>query len=476
MTRRWPTGTNTVRDMDRLAAIGLSWRHDDLARVGLFSAPEERRAELVRALARRLGAAELVYLATCNRVEVVFVPPPGVGGPALGALRGAVFEVLSGRPPTPGETERTFRAWSGEGAVEHVFLVASGLDSARLGETEITGQVRRAVESARSESLVGVTLDALFDEALRLARRVRGETELGLGRTSLAELALDAVRDRLARRRGPVALIGVSPMTERAGAELAARGIELVVANRTLARAEELAARLARVPGAAAPRARTLADFAAAPGTLEALISATAASGIVIGAATLERLASTDHPPLVVDLAVPPDVDPAAAARFGVERIGMDELTARAAASREARVLAAGDARVLVDEALERWRRTRAERALAPLLGALQAHHQSTADAGLERLFRRELAGVGLPEREALKRWTSALARRFAHLPASGLRELAAEHGHAAVECFLRHADGELLRALAAATADADAARGASRAPFPGPSAGGDAP
>ena len=76
----------------------------------------------------------------------------------------------------------------------------------------------------------------------------------------------------------------------------------------------------------------------------------------------MERLADRAHPPLIVDLAVPPDVDPDAARRFGIERIGMDELTTRAAASREARVAAAGDARILVDAALERWRRARAER------------------------------------------------------------------------------------------------------------------
>jgi glutamyl-tRNA reductase len=457
--------------MDRLAAIGLSWRHDDLSRVALFTAPEERRGATARALAERLGAEELVYLATCNRVEIVFVPPRGMRPAEIAALRGPAFHVLSGRAPTPGETERTFRAWSGEGAVEHAFLVAAGLDSARLGETEITGQVRRAVELARAEGLVGRTLDALFEEALRLARRVRSETELGSGRTSLAELALEAVRDRLARGRGTVALVGVSPMTERAGLDLAAEGVELVVANRTLARAQELAARLA--PHATA-RACTLDELRAAPPALAALISATGAPDAVLGAAALERIAAAAPPgtrPLAVDLAVPPDVDPDAAARFGVERVGMDELTQRAAATRDSRQAAAADARLRVDEALDRWRRARAERALAPVVTALQTHYQDTASAGLERLFRRELSGVGPAERAALERWVQALARRFAHLPAAGLREIAAEHGREAVESFLRRADADLARALEHGSAEARRAptRGA---PPPGPLSG----
>ncbi len=430
--------------MERLAAIGLSWRHGDLARVARFTVPEERRAEACRALAARLSAAELVYLATCNRIEVVFAPRAGAAASSA-EQRAAVFEVLAGRAPTPGETERTFRAWSGEGAVEHAFLVASGLDSAQLGESEIAGQVRRAVEQARGASLLGPALGALFEEALRLARRVRGATGIGAGRTSLAELALDAVRDRLASSGGPVALIGVSPMTKRVGAALAAEGVPLCVVNRTAERAEELAARL---PGALA---RPLARFRDAPEAVEVVVTATAAPEPVLDRAALERLAArapSGRPPLIVDLGVPPDVAPADAQAFGIERIGMDALTARAAAARDARSASACDARVLVDEALERWRRAQAERLLAPLLAALQRHYQDTARTGLARLFGRELRGLGERERDAVARWAEALARRFAHLPAAGLRELAADGGTEALGAFFRRADDGLARAL----------------------------
>src|SRR5688572_11615129 len=206
--------------MEPLLAIGLSWRHGDLGRVGRLTVPEERRAEACRALAERLRARELVYLATCNRIEVVFTPSDP-GAPADSSTqRAAVFEILAGRAPTPGEAERTFRAWSDEGAVEHAFLIASGLDSAQRGETEIAGQVRRAVELAREAGLLGPVLGTLFEEALRLARRIRSATGVGAGRTSLSELALERVRDRLSATPGAVALVGVSPMTERVGAAL----------------------------------------------------------------------------------------------------------------------------------------------------------------------------------------------------------------------------------------------------------------
>lgn len=434
--------------MEPLLAIGLSWRHGDLARVGRLTVPEERRADACRALAARLGARELVYLATCNRIEVVFTPLASAAPGDSALQRAGVFEVLAGRPPTPGEAERTFRAWSGEGAVEHAFLVASGLDSAQLGETEISGQVRRAVELAGQAGLLGPVLGGLFEEALRLARRIRTETGVGAGRTSLAELALELVRDRLARAPGAVALVGVSPMTERVGAALAALGVPLIVVNRTPARAEELAARL---PGA---RARSLASFRDAPDAVEVVVAATSAPGLVLERPALERLAArapSGTPTLVVDLGVPPDVAPLDARALGLERAGIEELTARAAETRGARLASSGSARVMVDEALERWRRARAERELAPVLAALQRHYQETARTGLARLFDRELAGLGPEEREAVARWAEALARRFAHLPAAGLRELAADHGHEALGAFFRRADDGLARALGAA-------------------------
>jgi len=245
-----------------------------------------------------------------------------------------------------------------------------------------------------------------------------------------------------------VALVGVSAMTERVGSELAALRVPVFVVNRTLARAEELAARL---PGAAA---RALDAFRAAPDAVEALVTATSAAAPVLDRAALERLAArapSGRPPLVVDLGVPPDVAPEDARAMGLERIGMDALTARAAATRDARAASARDARLLVDEALERWRRARTERALAPLLTALQRHYQDTARTGLARLFGRELRGLGEPERDAVSRWAEALARRFAHLPAAGLRELAADHGPEALGAFFRRADDALAQALAQA-------------------------
>ena len=195
----------------------------------------------------------------------------------------------------------------------------------------------------------------------------------------------------------------------------------------------------------------SLTAFADAPPCVEAVVCATSASGPVLARGALERLASqvpSGRRPLIVDLAVPPDVDPADALAVGVDRIGLETLTERAAATRDARVAAAAEARLLVDAALEKWRRGSAERALEPVLAAVQRHYQATARAGVDRLLERDLNGLGPAERDAVERWADSLARRFAHLPASGLREVVSEHGPEALEAFLRRADSGLALAL----------------------------
>jgi glutamyl-tRNA reductase len=176
----------------------------------------------------------------------------------------------------------------------------------------------------------------------------------------------------------------------------------------------------------------------------------------VLTRATLERLASrspSGEPPLVVDMAVPPDVLPEDAAAAGLARIGMDDVIREAEQNRRERMMELGEARALVDEALAGLRRRLADRLMSPLIATLQKRYQRTALEGVERLFRKELGGLGDGERAAVTRWAETLARRFAHIPSVGLRSLAEELGSGAVEAFLCGLEDELARELRGAAA-----------------------
>lgn len=429
--------------MDRIGILGLSWRHVAPEQLSPWTLPLDERPRSLPRLALEIGAQELVYVATCNRVEFAFVAEPGT---PLAAYRPRVWRALRGSEPTPGAAERALRIWGAEGAIEHLFLVASGLDSTRVGETEIAAQVRAAYDLSRELGLAGPRLARVFDEALRVARRVHALTAVSSGRVSLAELAVERVRRSTRGAANGVALLGVSPMTERAGRALAADGTRLYVVNRTLANAQRLAAEL----GA---DAIALEDFRADPPDFAALLAAARAPQPLLERAVLARIASAGRP-LLVDMGVPPNVDPQAARELGLERIGMDELAAEAGANRDARLGELGDARAIVDEALDAIARRMSARRLGPMQAALHERFRVAAAEKAEQYLRGELAGLDDAARGALRAFGDALARQLAHLPSCGLRELADRHGMEAVESFFVSADPGLRSALERALAD----------------------
>lgn len=430
--------------LEHLGMIGVSWRQGGAESLADFTLPEERIGESLALFAQAFELGELAYLATCNRVELIFARSAGTSG---ADLRAHAFKLLAGREPAPGEAERRMRAWQGEGAAEHLFLIAAGLDSACVGETEIVGQVRAALERSAELGLSGPALDLVFEEALRIAARVRGETRLGEGRVSLAEIAVEELRGRIARTPGKVALLGVAPMTERAAVSLNSAGIPFVIVNRTLAKAQMLAARFRA-------DAMALDAFCADPPPLEALLCSTGASEPILREAALERIAAkvpSGQAPLIVDMAVPADADPDACRKLAIPRIGMDEIVARAESNRSARLLEAAQAREQVDAALDKLQERFAERYYGPLLGALQQRYRRTAREGVHRLLKKELRGLGERERAAIETWSEVLARRFAHIPCLGLRGLLYTGPEGSIEAFLNGLEPEFADELRAA-------------------------
>jgi glutamyl-tRNA reductase len=435
--------------LDNLGMIGVSWRQGGTESLAEFTPSGEGLNERLQEFARTNALAELALIATCNRVEMIFSRRSGSG---QRDLRPAVFAFLTGRGPTAGEAERRLRAWHGEGAAEHLFLIAAGLDSACVGETEIVGQVKAAEEAARNSRLSGTNLELMFDEALRIAARVRGGTRIGSGRVSLAEIATGIIRERIARTPGRIALIGVSPMTERAATTLAGWKLPFTVVNRSVDKARQLAGRFGQAHC-------SLADFIDEPPAVEALLSATGADHAVLDKSALERLAAktaSNEPPLVVDMAVPADIDPADCRELGIRRIGMDAIVEQAEQNRAARLTEAAEAREQVDAALDKLQERLAERLYGPLLGALQKRYQRTAEEGVNRLLKKELAALGDEERSAIETWSQVLARRFAHIPCLGLRGLLQTGPDGAIDAFLdglepEFAD-ELRQALSSST------------------------
>lgn len=430
--------------MDRLGIIGASWRRGGSAALEPLTIAKEQQPERLPELRRSLGVDEMVYLATCNRVEILFAHDASA---SLPEIRRRCFVALVGREPEPGEAERLLRMWGGEGAVEHLFLVASGLDSAQLGEREIRGQLRTEFELAQELGLTGRRLDWAVGEALKVARKVERRTALAEGRTSLAEIGLEGLRESLdaqnhsAPADAPVALVGVSPMTERCGARLRSEGRPLLVVNRSAERGRALADFLG------APFLG-LDDFRRDPPPVTAVISATGSSVAVLKDDVLSRLAAQSPRPVLVDFGIPADIEPEAAERLGFQVLSMQQISRRAEGDRAQRMAESAEAREVVDEALEGLRRRVAEETTSATMAALHRMYHATVDDRLEHLFKKELGHLGPAERDAVERFGHNLAKRFAHVPTLGLRALAAESGPEAVDVFLAASDRELAEGV----------------------------
>jgi len=415
--------------MDHIGVVGLSYRHAGVEDVARFAIPKDELAARLPELRAALRGVELVFLATCNRVEIIFATDDAS---AAGDLRGAVFRALRGRDPELGEAAQALRAWTGEAAVEHIFLLACGLQSAQAGEHEITAQLRSAWEMARTAQVCGPTLNRLMHEALSMASRVQ-RLAAGTRPPSLADLAVERVLAYGGPRCEPVALVGVSPMTRRCAGLLREAGVALLVVNRTVEAAQDWAQALD------AP-CMQLAVFRAAPPAVAAVIIA-AGCGAILDEPALQALArAAARAPLIVDFGLPPNVEPTAAEAAHLPRIGMSELIAATGEQRLSQLLRLAPVRAAIDERLARLRGELATRAMGSRLADLRDSFEGIASRQMEQLLADGLRGLNEHERQLLRRFATSLARRLAHLPLAGIRAAAPHASADTVDAFFRAA------------------------------------
>lgn len=377
---------------------------------------DEALEKVLHDLHGRAGLSSAVVVSTCMRTEVYAEAERFHAGVA--DVRNAL-SVLSGALPE--DFGDHLYAYYDEGAVTHLFEVAAGLDSAVVGEGEILGQVRRAWAAAAEAGTAGPVLSELFRHAVEVGKRARTETAIGKGPVSISQAAVAMARSHLGGLAGrSVLVVGAGDMGEGMARVLAEEGAApVLVANRTPARAEALAR---RIGGSVIP----LADVAQALARVDVALTSTGAPGVVITAelAAEPVAARSGRPLLVVDMAVPRDVDPALAHLPGVTVLDMDDLRDFAeigVASRRAEI---DRVRVIVAEEADRHASRASARIAAPLVSALRDRAEELRRAELERQ-RGRLAGLGDEHREAVESITRAVVAKLLHEPTVRLKEAA---------------------------------------------------
>jgi glutamyl-tRNA reductase len=400
-----------------------------LVGVSHHSAPVELRervaldAGAAASLARRLGP-ESVVLSTCNRTELYLARDEHVEEEAvatLGDLAGDSSAALA----------RALYRLRDDAAALHLFRVAAGLDSLVPGEGEILGQVRAAYEAGET----GPFLDRLCRQALHVGRRVRVETAIAESPASVpaagAALA-QQVFEQLDGKR--VLLLGAGKMSELTARNLVSRGARIeAVANRTLAHAEELAARFRA-------RAIDLSGVAAALETADIVVASTSASEPIVQRTDVARAlpARRGRPLLLVDLAVPRDLDPAINELEACFLYDVDDLEAVVAETMSGRRSEAARAERLVAAEAERFREWQASLDVVPTIASLRALVDEIREGEVARAGSR----LSEHERRTVESVTSQIVAKLLHLPTIRMKEAAAAADGVVYADVVRHLFG----------------------------------
>lgn len=396
--------------------FGLSYKTAPVALLERVAVPADDAPKALASLLQREHVTEAAILSTCNRVEVYAAVTRYHGG--LADLRNAVSEWGGVAPDDIVEVAYDYYE---DAAAAHLFAVAAGLDSMVVGERQIHLQVRQAFAQAQEEDATGRLLHRLFRHALQVGKRVRNETDLSAGGASMVDVGLEAAAQVLGDLAGrTVLVVGAGKMGGMAARRLRGLGAELVVTNRTRDRSERLAA---RVDGDVLP----LADLAVGLARADLVLTSTGASQPLIDVDTVAAATAGRTRPLVLlDLAVPRDVDPACAALPGVTVLDIDGVRARATDGATGDAVAAAQA--IVAEEAERfaaWTRTvRVE----PTIAALRNRAEQVRVAEVARLAGR-LGDLDERQREAVEALTKGIVNTLLHEPTVRLKQIADARG-----------------------------------------------
>ncbi len=393
-----------------LLLVGMNHRTAGLdQREALAFTREERLVAHVQLAAG--GCVEALIVATCNRTEFYVVHHDAALADAC--VRDVVRHLRGADLLAPGALR--YAAADTE-AGRHLFRVASGLDSMILGDAQILGQIKDAVALAREAGTVGPLLDRLVDRALRTGKRARAETSVSGGIVSVASAAVELLRTELTSLAGrQVLVVGAGETARLVARQLGqARLSGLLIANRTLEAAADIAA---SVGGAAL----ALPDIAATLAGVDAVVSATRAPRFVVSAADVAT-AMQQRPSrrlVLIDLAVPRDIDPETARVPGVVAYAIDAIQRVVDATLSRRLAEVPRVERLVDDELARFDAWRRSRAVTPLVRELRAHFEQVRIEEVSRLLKHASAD----ERARAERLTQALINRLLHVPTVSLKD-----------------------------------------------------
>lgn len=410
-----------------LICLGLSHATAPIALRERFALPGGVLKDFLR---QRTGVQEYVLLSTCNRLEVYAVLPDDDEERLL-----TLLESISGMSRE--FFEGYVYSYQGLDVVRHLGRVAAGLDSLVVGESQILGQVVDAFTAARESGVTGPVLEAVFRSAIRAGKRARAESEISRNPVSISSVAVRLAQDALGGLNNVrVLIIGAGEMAGLAVEALRQRGVgQIVIVNRTLETAQELAS---RCDGHALP----LEEISTALADTDLVIASSGAPFMIVTASMLRaaQIERRSFPLVFIDIAVPRNISPEVTRLPNIRYYDIDALKLAQDEGRAGRESAIPKVEAIIDEELIRYGEWERQQQAAPLIASLYAKAERIRQAEIERTMRR-WPGAGEVERKRLEALTEAIINRLLHqaviqLRANADKEVAAQYASMLQELF----------------------------------------
>ncbi|OAM30017.1 glutamyl-tRNA reductase [Eikenella longinqua] len=401
----------------QLTAIGLNHQTAPLSIRERLAFAAAMLPDALRALVGSRTAEEAVILSTCNRTELYCVGEPD-----------DIVRWLADYRKIPGSAlEPYLYRYQTEAAVRHAFRVSCGLDSMVLGEPQILGQIKDAVRVAQEQQAVASNLHALFQKTFAIAKEVRTSTAVGANSVSMAAASV-----KMAGQIFPdigelnILFVGAGEMIELVATHFAAKSPRgIMVANRTLSRAQELCAKLA---SPAAPC--LLSDLPQRLHEFDVVVSSTASQLPIIGKGMVERAlrGRRRQPVFLLDLAVPRDIEAEVAELGDAYLYTVDDMMQVVNSGLAARQQAAAEAEQMVESKVEEFMSWQRRRQSVPLIRSLRDEGERARQQVLENTLK--LLAKGVPPEEALARLSVQLTNKLLHAPTRALSKVDGQTAH----------------------------------------------
>jgi len=399
--------------------IGSSVWQQNLPLLESLTLDREDKIEKLHQLKAKLEISELIYLATCNRVEFIYA---STGRFSNSEIFHRLLDFFFSGGKKINFFPNDFYQYSGRDAITHLFRTVSSLESLVMGEAQIAGQFKSAYVEAIESGLAGPFLSKLADQALNVAKKIKRETEIGKGAQSMASLAFSELEAHLKDRRdATIALIGAGEMTLKFAKYINKAGLgNILFVNRSHDKAEKLADEFGG-------RAAALNDFLLAPVAMQAIVSATASPTPIFNVDFLNRLDSTESQILCIDMAIPRDFAGEYLADDRVRLVDIPYLKARSNGNLRKKFLETSKANEILKQSVHRFLTDRMEISIKPIFQESYNESIELAQTALEDLFSKKITSLNDDEKQAVLRLVTKIIGHTAFQPARKLSDRLAQ-------------------------------------------------